>query len=235
MEPARGRWIGFVSFLIFFANGTAGPRVMSRMKNSWTGGEAAYALESEVENLALSVHRSEPGAFERLIERYEAPLFGYAQGILQNSPDAQEVVQDALVRAHRALTRQYDESRCASLAVRPWLFRAVRNLCLNRRRSKSRALEQPLESFDDGRIGPFAGPMGGELERKEEVDLLRRAVAVLPVEARELIVLRFIEEMSYAEIARTVGSTEAALRGKVFRALKLLRDALEKKGVTHAM
>lgn len=208
---------------------------MRGMKNSWTGGEAAYALESEVENLALSVHRSEPGAFEQLIERFEAPLFSYAHGILQNSLDAQEVVQDALVRAHRALSRQYDESRCASLALRPWLFRAVRNLSLNKRRSKSRALEQPLEEFDDGRIGPFVKTVGSEFERKEEIDLLRRAIAVLPVEARELIVLRFIEEMSYAEIARTVGSTEAALRAKVFRALKLLRDALEKKGVTHAM
>jgi RNA polymerase sigma factor (sigma-70 family) len=205
------------------------------MKNSWTGGEAAYAVEPMEDNLALSVHRCETGAFERLIERYESPLFSYAHGILQSAPDAQEVVQDALVRAHRALCRQYDESKCAALALRPWLFRAVRNLCLNKRRSKSRLLEQPLESFDDNRMGPFVKAGGSELERREEVDLLRRALSRLPVEARELIVLRFVEEMSYAEIAKTVGMTEAALRGKVFRALKLLREALEKKGVTHAM
>lgn len=208
---------------------------MRGMKNSWTGGEAAYAMERVEENLALAVHRCEPGAFERLIERYEDSLVGYAHGILQNAHDAQEVVQDALVRAHRALSRQYDASRCASLALRPWLFRAVRNLCLNRRRSRSRVLERPLEEFDDGRVGPFIGAAGNEFERREEIELLRRAMALLPVEARELIVLRFIEEMSYGEIARTVGSTEAALRGKVFRSLKLLREALEKKGVTHAM
>jgi len=205
------------------------------MKNSWTGGEAAYAMETVEENLALAVHRCEPGAFERLIERYEGSLVGYAHGILQNAHDAQEVVQDALVRAHRALSKQYDATRCASLALRPWLFRAVRNLCLNKRRSRSRALEQPLEEFDDGRVGPFVGVVGNEFERREEIELLRRAMGLLPVEARELIVLRFIEEMSYTEIARTVGSTEAALRGKVFRSLKLLREALEKKGVTHAM
>ena len=76
---------------------------------------------------------------------------------------------------------------------------------------------------------------GSDFSRREEVELLRRAIALLPVDARELIVLRFIEEMSYAEIAKTVGSTEAALRGRVFRALKLLREALEKKGVTNAM
>ena len=79
------------------------------------------------------------------------------------------------------------------------------------------------------RAGRFA------IERKQEVELLRRALGLLPVDARELILLRFIEEMPYAEIARTVGASEASLRGKVFRSLKMLRDALERKGVAHAM
>ena len=205
------------------------------MKNSWTGGEAALAVAAPEENLALAVHRCEPGAFERLIDRLETPLFGYAESVLQNRFDAQEVVQDALMRAHRALTRQYDEERCETLALRPWLFRTVRNLSLNKRRSKRSKLERPLEEFDDGRMGPFVHLEGSELERKQEVELLRRAVALLPVEARELIVLRFMEEMPYGEIAKTVGSSEAALRGKVFRSLKLLREALEKKGVNYAV
>jgi RNA polymerase sigma-70 factor (ECF subfamily) len=204
------------------------------MKNSWTGGEARAMVTPE-ENLALLVHRCQTGAFERLIDRFESPLFNYAHGILQNPFDAQEVVQDALLRAHKALTKQYDEQRVADLALRPWLFRTVRNLSLNKRRSRKGALDQPLTDFDDSRLGPFVGDAGSDFSRREEVELLRRAIALLPVDARELIVLRFIEEMSYAEIAKTVGSTEAALRGRVFRALKLLREALEKKGVTNAM
>ena len=205
------------------------------MKNSWTGGEAAWPAEDAGENLAVAVHRREPGAFERLIARFEAPLFSYAHGILQNAFDAQEVVQDAMMRAHRALTRQYDEARCAALALRPWLFKTVRNLSLNKRRStKSRALEEPLESFDDGRIGPF-GRTRSDFEKREDADMLRSALSMLPVEARELIVLRFMEEMSYADIAKTVGGSEASLRGKVFRSLKLLRDALEQRGVAHAV
>ena len=205
------------------------------MKNSWTGGEAALRSESAVENLAVAVHRCEPGALERLIDRFEAPLYSYAYGILQNAFDAQEVVQDAMLRAHRALTRQYDEARVTALALRPWLFRMTRNLCLNKRHSKTRALEQPLESFDDGRIGPFVRQHGDDVERKQDAELLRHAMGALPVEARELIVLRFMEDMSYSDIAKTVGATEASLRGKVFRSLKLLRDALEKRGVTHAV
>jgi len=197
--------------------------------------------ELDILRAHVTLHGGVPGrravfpAHERLIDQFESALFNYAHGILQNPFDAQEVVQDALMRAHKALTRQYDEARCAALALRPWLFKTVRNLCLNKRRSKRSALEEPLESFHDGRLGPFVHLEGSELERKEEVELLRRAMALLPVDARELIVLRFMEEMSYAEIAKTVGSTEAALRGKVFRSLKLLRDALEQKGVAYAM
>jgi|ERR1051325_5744940 RNA polymerase sigma-70 factor (ECF subfamily) len=204
------------------------------MKNSWTGGEAAWRTEPAEENLAVAVHRCESGALERLIDRYEGALYSYAYGILQNAFDAQEVVQDAILRAHRALTKQYDELRCRELALKPWLFRTTRNLCLNKRRSKTRALETPLDTFDDGRIGPFVRQTD-DAERREDAELLRRAMGALPVEARELIVLRFMEEMSYADIARTVGATESSLRGKVFRSLKLLRDALEKKGVTHAV
>lgn len=202
------------------------------MKNSWTGGEAASAATRETDDLALSVHRCEAGALERLIDRFEGPLYAYAHGILQNAFDAQEVVQDAIIRAHRALTRQYDEARVATLALRPWLFKTVRNLCLNKRRSKSRLLEQPLETFDDGRLGPFVPDHGSNLEREQDAEMLRNAMATLPCEARELIVLRFMEEMSYAEMAETMGATEAALRGKVFRSLKLLREAIENPAKT---
>jgi RNA polymerase sigma-70 factor, ECF subfamily len=205
------------------------------VKNSWTGGETAVADLQAAENLALSVHRCQSGAFERLIDQYESALFNYAHGILQNPFDAQEVVQDALMRAHKALTRQYDEARCAELALRPWLFRTVRNLSLNKRRSKRSSLDRPLDEFSDDRLGPYVAGVDSDLARREDAEMLQRAIKLLPVDARELIVLRFMEEMSYAEIAKTIGSTEAALRGKVFRALRLLREALEKKGVTHAM
>jgi RNA polymerase sigma-70 factor (ECF subfamily) len=205
------------------------------MKNSWTGGEAVWRSEPAEENLAVAVHRCEAGALERLIDRFEGALYSYAYGILQNAFDAQEVVQDAMLRAHRALTRQYDQARCEALALRPWLFRMTRNLCLNKRRSKTRALEQPLDTFDDGRLGPFVRPHGDDVERREDAELLKRAMGALPVEARELIVLRFMEDMSYADIAKTIGATESSLRGKVFRSLRLLRDALEKKGVTYAV
>lgn len=204
------------------------------MKNSWTGGEALRP-EPEEENLALAVHHHEPGAFDRLVTAFEASLFNFTHKLLQNPFDAQEVVQDTFVRAHNALIRQYSEARCRELQLRPWLFRIARNLCYNRRRGKSSQLEQPLNAFDDSRIGPLLPVGSSDLERREEIAELDRAIASLPTESRELIVLRFMEEMPYAEISKATGLREVVLRGRVFRSLKLLREALTSKGVAHAV
>lgn len=194
-------------------------------------------MQSETDELALEVHQGVPGAFDRFVETWETALYNYALRVLQNTFDAQEVVQDAFLRAHRALTRQYDEQRCRELAVRPWLFRIARNLALNRRRGAWTRTQESLASFDDDRIGPFFDPSGEgrDLERRQDAEMLEAALASLPTESRELIVLRFMEDMPYADISRTTGLSETQLRGKVFRSLKLLRRALETRGVAHAL
>jgi len=192
---------------------------------------------SDQDDLALAVHRQEHGAFDRLVERFECALFRYVQRLLQNDHDAQEVVQDAFVRAHRALTAQYGNEKVRTLQLRPWLFRIARNLSYNRRRGKGLKLEQPLDTAREDQFQPHTRPVliTRELEEREEKAQLDRAIALLPTESRDLILLRFVEEMSYAEISRTTGFNEASLRGKVFRSLKLLRDALGVKGVSHAV
>jgi RNA polymerase sigma-70 factor (ECF subfamily) len=135
------------------------------------------------------------------------------------------------------LTRRYDAARVKTLALKPWLFRIVRNLCFNKRRGSKSRLDEPLSTFDDGRIGPLvpACSVSAAAEERQERAALERALSALPRESRELIVLRFMEEMSYADISRTVGVDESALRGRVFRSLKLLREALSSNEVAHAM
>jgi RNA polymerase sigma-70 factor (ECF subfamily) len=193
----------------------------------------------EADDLATAVHHRKPGAFERFVALFEVSLLNYADRILQNPFDAQEVVQDTFLRAHDALTRQYDTLRVERLAVKPWLFRIARNLCFNKRRGKRSRLDLPLTDFDDGRIGPLvpvpASSVTAPLEERQERAALERALGTLPPESRELIVLRFMEEMSYADIATTVGAEETVLRGRVFRSLKLLRDALSRNEVPHEM
>jgi RNA polymerase sigma-70 factor (ECF subfamily) len=221
------------------ANAMLPTRVTEDVRSSWTGGTALLEATDRIEDdLALAVHQCQRGAFEKLVQTYEGRLFTYAQGLIGDRADAQEVVQDTFLRAHEALTRRYEEGRVRELALKPWLFRIARNLSFNKRRSKkSTRMDEPLTAFDDGRIGPLVPEctVTSGLERRQERAMLERAMSLLPAEARELIVLRFIEEMSYAEISRTTGLEETVLRGRVFRTLKLLRDALAHEEVAHAM
>ena len=212
------------------------------MRNSLGGGETRPLEVATLDDLALSVHRRLDGAFESLVRRFEKPWFNYAQRLLQNTLDAQEVVQDTFLRAHRALTSQYSSERCSALALRPWLFRITRNLSSNKRRGRRQELERPLpESLESGAaqgrsyFPDWQVPFLCRIEHREELERLDRAIARLSLESRELVALRFIEEMSYGEIASTTGQTEASLRGKVFRALRQLRDVLSAEETRHAL
>lgn len=182
--------------------------------------------------LAVAVHRDEPGALQRLVATHQDALYDYA-GRMVGWADGEEVVQDALVRAHRALTTQYDEARCAALPLRPWLLRIVRNLCLNRLRS-SRANREALRTLEaaSGDAAAAAPPaVESALADAERRRSLERALEGLDPPAREAIALRFFEELSYAEIVAVIGGTEAAARGRVFRALRRLKQILQDEEV----
>jgi len=187
--------------------------------------------------LALAVHRDERGAVERLVQSYQNQLFGYALRLLQDPSDAQEVTQDAFLRAYDALTSRYDANRCRTLALRPWLFRITRNIAYNRRRARRSAQEEAFPEADGWHSPALRYESGAvqSLEMQEERALLEHALGRLSQTSRELILLRFVEELPYAEIAVVVGTGESAVRGKVFRALRQLRAMLTEMEAHDAM
>lgn len=189
------------------------------------------------DELALSVHKRADGAAERLIRSYQDQLYSYALRLLRNPMDAQEVTQDAFIRAIKALTQQYDTARCGRLALRPWLFRITRNLAYNRGRARSRIPEEPLEPGSNGHRAALMRAAGGgeESQVRRELDALEAALEDLNAESRELVILRFMEEMSYDDIAATAGLTAASARAKVFRALRRLRKILSRWEGRNAM
>jgi len=164
---------------------------------------------------------------EILVRTFQDPLYRFALLLLRNPCDAQEATQDAFVRAYQALTGRYDSNRCRELELRPWLFRITRNLAHNLRRRATRE-----ESFDEthGRQEPEIGrelDPGSLLERSRERASLEQALSRLDARGREVVLLRFIEEMPYAEIAAILAESESSLRGRVFRSLRKLRIIME--------
>ncbi len=183
-------------------------------------------MSAKTGNLALAVRANLDGSLEGLIRMYQDELYGFALRLLRNPLDAQEVTQDTFLSAHRALTMRYNEERCRNLVLRPWLFRITRNLAYNKLRARRRIREEPFDPNGEelDRI-PDPGPQNGADEALDS-ELLTRALSLLKPGMRELIVLRFVEGMSYAEIAEILCATEAAARGKLFRALQLLKERL---------
>jgi RNA polymerase sigma-70 factor (ECF subfamily) len=172
--------------------------------------------------LALSVHRGDREAVERLVSGYQDALFSYAFHLMADREEARDVTQETFIRAYRTLSAEYDEARCRSLALRPWLFRMLRNLALNRLRARRR-MDAAVSALADEPVAGNAPPAPWDRVR------LAQALRRLDPGDREVILLRFMEEMRYADIASVCGGAEAVLRGRVFRALCKLRVIMKEE------
>ncbi len=180
------------------------------------------------ENLALAVHHGKTAAVERLVCAYQDTIYSYALRLLGNHFDAQEVAQDTFLKACRALMEQYDIERCRRLALRPWLFRITHNLSHNRLRARRREARNFPAASDSEHLDIQQGSarVAGRSDARELEHRLGRAMDHLRVPQREAILLRFMEEMSYAELASVMRISEAAARGQVFRGLQKLRKVM---------
>jgi RNA polymerase sigma-70 factor (ECF subfamily) len=188
-------------------------------------------------DLTRALARDLDGAFERLVVTHQDRLYTIALRMLHDSRDAEEVAQDAFVRAYRALA-SYDAERIRELQLRPWLTTIVLNLCRNRAR-RFAPLTQPLDG-DDGRPGPatwlVAAYRGGSPHdtaiRRESARAWASLVGGLPLRYRTAVVLRHVDGLSYAEMSIALGRPEGTLKAQVHRGLALLRAALERANST---
>lgn len=160
-------------------------------------------------------------AFAILVDRYSDRCARYAVRIVGNREDAEEAVQDALVRAYRALGDYEERDRFSA-----WLFRILINQC---RSAAARAARRERTFPDVDADLPGAAPHDGVIdsaERYAQRDRLERALAQLRPEQREAVVLRLGEELSYDEMAMVTGAGVSALKMRVARAVARLRELL---------
>ncbi len=166
------------------------------------------------------------GSFEALVRSQVGRCYAIALRVLGNAHDAEEVAQDALVRAYRAL-QNYPPERIRELRLRPWLATIVVNLCRNRTRrhvlpttSLAPLLEQGLEP----RASVADDPAGTAI-RTADREQLSALLAGLPDRYRIPVVLRHVDDLSYAELAEVLGRPEGTVKAQVSRGLALLRAA----------
>ena len=158
-------------------------------------------------------------AFRILVDRYHDRCLRLATHLLRAGGDAEDAVQDAMLRAYRHLGQYQERDRFSA-----WLFRIVVNQCrtIGARRRGAHALHQRA-ALEDGLSEPAVDhPADREATREE----LERALARLDADQREALVLKFTEDMTYDEMAAVTGVGVSALKMRVQRACKRLRAML---------
>jgi RNA polymerase sigma-70 factor (ECF subfamily) len=169
------------------------------------------------------------GSFDTIVDDYQRRLYGFALRMTGNREDAEEIVQDAFVRAYRALGKMSLEQR-ADLRLQPWLYTITLNVTRNRLRSR-----KPTNVALDALADPDAllresvdGPPRPEavVEQNAEVALVERALLQLPMHLRAAATLRFIEGRSHPEIAEILDQPIGTVKSHVHRAVRILRRIL---------
>lgn len=173
-------------------------------------------------DLAGAFRDGDERAFAALFERFRRPVFVFALRMLGDEDAARDLVQDVFVRIWE---RRAQLDRPGSF--RSWLFAVARNRCLSQLR-RGRGLV-PLDDAPEEALVSAAAVDGPE--RDQDLVLLRRALAALKVEYREVLVLREYQELSYAEIAAITDSTESAVKSRLFKARRALHGTLEAASV----
>lgn len=166
--------------------------------------------------------------FAVLVSRYEKPIFNYVYGMVRQRQDAEDLTQEAFVKAFFALKTYKD-----SFEFSTWMYRIARNVCLDYfRRQKIRSvfsLNTPVGEEEEDELGDFlpAGqdPEEGVLEG-ELLERVSQAVGRLPWKFREVIILRYIEELPYEDIAQILGVPVGTVKTYLHRAKTKLREML---------
>jgi len=169
-----------------------------------------------------------PETIEQLFDDLESPLLGYALRLLGERGVAEDLVQEAFMRLHAHFAEVREPRR--------WLYRTVHNLALNHRRDTAKmvSLEPPPDSSHLSYPSDPADPQplpDQQIARLESIGLVRLSLAALDERSRELIRLKFHEDLSYAQISERTGLKIGHVGYLLHHALKTIAAELAKTGV----
>lgn len=191
--------------------------------------------ECSDEQLMIRLCDGDDEALASLVERYQNDIFRFCLHYLGDLETAREITQETFLRIYTARDR-FDPDR----VFRPWMLCIARNMCLNVLKRNKVVLMESLEGLNSSATDaseywhspatehPLESILSGERRR-----LLLRMVYGLAPEAREVVMMRYFEQMSSREIAEVLETTEGAVRTRLHRALNQLRERCSHKLELH--
>jgi RNA polymerase sigma-70 factor (ECF subfamily) len=177
------------------------------------------------EALVAQYLQGDAQALAELVTRYTAPVFNLAFRLTGDRAEAENVTQEAFLRAYAALPCSRTD-----LAFKPWLFQIAVNLCRDLARKKRPAAFAELAQEDsvtpEEAFGDPAPLLLDTVAERELEQALARAVTTLPEAYRAVVTLRYTEELSYEDMAAALGLPVNTVRTHLFRAKAMLRQML---------
>jgi RNA polymerase sigma-70 factor (ECF subfamily) len=173
-------------------------------------------------------------AFDRLVLKYQHLVVGMCTRLTGSHEDGEDTAQECFVKVYRHITRFSGESSFST-----WLYRIVINTCRNRHRSWWNRLSRQSVVLDASHDPDREGEMATtelrdtrftpvkDLERKRLGMTLEKAIGELPLQQKELVLLRDVQGLSYEEIEQITGQVEGTVKSRLFRARTQLQQKLK--------
>ncbi len=178
------------------------------------------------EQLVEVAVKENPDAFGEIVKRWERKIFALCFGMLGREDEAKDAAQETFISAYKSLANFRGEAKVSS-----WLHRIAVNQCLTKqRRTKTRSetfLDDESNQEEKFFVAPPHQSPARITEQNERLSHIRQAVNSLPVDLREVIVMKEFEEMTFQEISETLELPLSTVKSRVYTALKQLRMKLE--------
>jgi RNA polymerase sigma-70 factor (ECF subfamily) len=190
-------------------------------------GDRERSVGTATDDRVARLREGDASAFEALVRENGSWMLGLARRILADDHEAEDAVQDACLSAFRSVGAFHGDSTLST-----WLHRIVVNAALMRLRSRRRRDTVRLDGAastlprEDRARDADARSASRSLEAREVGEIVRRAIARIPGDYRVILVLRDVEGMDMAEVARLVDLTVSGAKSRLHRARQALREAL---------
>lgn len=184
------------------------------------------------EELVEAFQRGDSSAFETLVRRWDRKIHGAIYRVVGSDEEARDLCQEAFFKAYRGLGGFKKEARFSS-----WLYQIALNACRDRLRRLRHRSHVSLDEIDDGTDTRLSvgGPTALDLvESRERSSVIAGAMAALPAEQREVIILKEYEGLTFPEIAEILEVPVSTVKTRMYRGLGQLRARLERQGIRGA-
>lgn len=168
-------------------------------------------------------------AFGEIVKRWERRIFALAYGMLGREEDARDATQETFLAAFRSLRGFRGEAKVSS-----WLHRIAVNQCITRQRRAKVRNEAAIDDEEERHANSFSAPLkyspARVAEGQEHIEAVRRAVSALPIELRQVVLMKEFEELTFREIAEVLDLPLSTVKSRLYTAMKQLQLRLQRFG-----